>query len=228
MTNPIKILSAKEKLFWLVSVILVVASNFLSPETSLLSIVTSIVGVTGVLYIAKGYVFGQFVAVVFCILYAIVSFTFHYWGEMITYIFMSLPMSIWAIYTWIKNPSSENENEVKINHLTKKNIIYLIVSSIIVTTIFYFILKFFNTPNLVFSTISITTSYVAAALVMLRSSYYAIWYIFNDIVLIILWTLASIKDPSYIPVIVNFMVMLVDDAYGFICWRKREKKMSDS
>lgn len=43
-----------------------------------------------------------------------------------------------------------------------------------------------------------------------------------DIVLIILWILASIKDPGYIPVVVNFLIFFLNDMYGFICWKKRE------
>ena len=57
---------------------------------------------------------------------------------------------------------------------------------------------------------------------MLRSSYYALGYAANDVVLIALWVLASLKDPVYIPVTVNFSIFLVNDLYGFVSWRKRE------
>lgn len=50
----------------------------------------------------------------------------------------------------------------------------------------------------------------------------ALGYASNDIVLIILWILASIKDPGYIPVVVNFLIFFLNDMYGFICWKKRE------
>ena len=79
-----------------------------------------------------------------------------------------------------------------------------------------------NTPNIIFSTISITTSFIAASLTMLRSSYYALGYASNDIVLIILWILASKENPIYIPVVVNFSIFLFNDMYGFVSWKKRE------
>ena len=94
------------------------------------------------------------------------------------------------------------------------------VTSLIIA--FYILLKKLNTPNLIFSTISVVTSFFAASLTMLRSSYYALGYASNDIVLIILWILASIKDPGYIPVVVNFLIFFLNDMYGFICWKKRE------
>ena len=159
--------------------------------------------------------------IVFSILYGSISWRFHYWGEMITYLGMSMPMEVWSTITWLKNPS-EDGREVAIQKLTKKHIAILIILGAAVTAAFYFILSAFNTPNIIFSTISITTSFFAASLMMLRSSYYAIGYASNDIVLIVLWILASVENPAYIPVVVNFFIFFFNDMYGFICWKKRE------
>ena len=87
---------------------------------------------------------------------------------------------------------------------------------------FYYILKLLDTPNLFFSTVSIITSFLAAALTMLRSSYYAMGYAANDVVLIVLWVMASMENPAYIPVVVNFAIFLLNDLYGFVSWKKRE------
>ena len=130
-------------------------------------------------------------------------------------------MAIWSTITWIKNPSSTG-NEVAIQKLTKKHIAGIILFSIIVTVVFYYILRVLDTPNIVFSTISVTTSFIAASLTMLRSSYYALGYAANDIVLIILWGLASIDNPAYIPVLINFVIFFFNDMYGFVSWKKRE------
>ena len=160
--------------------------------------------------------------IVFSILYGIISWRFHYWGEMITYLGMSMPMAIWSAITWIKNPA-ENGKEVAIQKLTLKHIVSLVFFGTIVTVVFYLILRALNTPNIVFSTISITTSFLAASLTMLRTSYYALGYASNDIVLIVLWILASIENPMYIPVAVNFVIFFLNDMYGFISWKNREK-----
>lgn len=224
MSNPIKALSRNEKIFWLVSLAIVALSNVFSQDFSILTLAAALIGVTAVLFGAKGNVWGQILISVFAILYGIISWQNRYWGEMITYLGMSLPMALWSIYTWIRNPSSENNAEVKINKLNAKNYILLIASGVAVTVGFYFLLKFFDTPNLIFSTLSIMTSFFAAALTMLRSSYFAMWYAMNDVILIVLWVLAAMNNPIYIPVIVNFAVFLFHDLYGFYSWKKREKK----
>lgn len=134
-----------------------------------------------------------------------------------------MPMAIWSTITWIKNPAPDGK-EVAIQRLTIKHVIGIALSGIVTTVVFYLILNALHTPNIIFSTISIATSFLAATLTMLRSSYYALGYASNDIVLIILWSLASVKNTAYIPVVVNFTAFLCNDLYGFICWKKRESK----
>ncbi len=227
MNNPIKTLTKKEWSIWLVSIIIVLISNLATKDFDLLTLVAALTGVTSLIFAAKGNVWGQVLMILFSILYGIISFRFRYWGEMMTYLGMTLPMAVWSTITWIENPSENNGNEVQIQSLSKKHIVALCISGIIVTAVFYYILKSFNTPNIIFSTISIITSFIAASLTMLRSSYYAVWYAANDVVLIILWVLASLKDPAYIPVVVNFSIFFMNDMYGFMSWKQRELEQAE-
>lgn len=227
MNNPIKTLTKREWSIWLGSIIIVLISNLATKDFDLLTLVAALTGVTSLIFAAKGNVWGQALMILFSILYGIISFRFRYWGEMMTYLGMTLPMAVWSTITWIENPSKNNGNEVQIQSLSKKHIVALCISGIIVTAAFYYILKSFNTPNIIFSTISIITSFIAASLTMLRSSYYAVWYAVNDVVLIILWVLASLKDPAYIPVVVNFSIFFMNDMYGFMSWKQRELEQAE-
>ncbi len=227
MNNPIKTLTKREWSIWLGSIIIVLISNLATKDFDLLTLVAALTGVTSLIFAAKGNVWGQVLMILFSILYGIISFRFRYWGEMMTYLGMTLPMAVWSTITWIENPSENNGNEVQIQSLSKKHIVALCISGIIVTAAFYYILKSFNTPNIIFSTISIITSFIAASLTMLRSSYYAVWYAANDVVLIILWVLASLKDPAYIPVVVNFSIFFMNDMYGFMSWKQRELEQAE-
>lgn len=223
--NPLKDLTKKEWSLWLGSLFIVIVSNILTGKIDPLTLIAMCIGITSLIFAAKGNVWAQILMVFFSILYGIISWRFQYWGEMITYLGMTLPMAIWSTITWIKNPS-ENGKEVSIQKLTAKHICGLIVFGILITVVFYLILQYFNTPNILFSTISITTSFLAASLTMLRTSYYALGYASNDIVLIVLWILASMENPMYIPVVVNFIIFFFNDIYGFISWKKREQLYS--
>lgn len=221
MSNPIKSLTKKEWILWIGSLAIVILSNLLSTDIDVLTLVAACVGITSLIFAAKGNVWAQILMVIFSILYGLISWQFRYWGEMITYIGMTMPMAVWSTITWIKNPS-ESGQEVAIQKLTRKHVAGIAVAGVIVTAVFYMILKALDTPNIIFSTISITTSFLAASLTMLRSSYYALGYASNDIILIVMWVLASIENPAYIPVVVNFIIFFFNDMYGFVSWKRRE------
>lgn len=207
--------------------LLVVTGFFLIGSTSgYLTLAASLVGVTALIFVSKGDVTGQVLTVVFSILYAVISYTFQYYGEMITYLGMTMPIAIISVVSWIRNPYSEKE--VKVSHLTKKQFAKVFVLAMIVTLLFYFILRYFETANLMVSTISITTSFLASFFMYLRSSAYALSYAANDIVLIVLWTMAAMENISYLPMIVCFVMFFVNDMYGFFNWRRmKERQVKD-
>ena len=160
--------------------------------------------------------------VIFSLIYGVISYGFAYYGEMITYIGMTMPMAVIALIAWLKNPFQGNKAEVKVNRISKKETLFMVMLTALVTVIFYFILKHFGTANLIPSTLSVTTSFSAVYLTFRRSPYFSLLYAFNDIVLIILWGLASFYNLSYISVLVCFVMFLINDLYAFISWRKLE------
>lgn len=220
--------TAGEKILWGVSIAFITVSYALFGGSNPLSFTASLIGATALIFNAKGYPAGQVLMIVFCILYGIISFSFAYYGELITYIFMSLPMAIISLINWVKHPFDEKNAEVKVNMVTGKEYGLMFLFAAVVTVAFYFILKALGTANLLFSTVSVTTSFIAAYLTMRRSPFYAIGYAANDVVLIILWVMASVADFSYVSVVTCFIIFLVNDIYGFINWRKMLKRQTSA
>lgn len=165
--------------------------------------------------------------VIFSLLYGIISYTFSYYGEMVTYLGMTMPMAIFALISWLRNPYNGNKAEVKVNSIGKREHACMWIGTFIITVIFYFILIYFNTANIIPSTLSVTTSFLAVYLTFRRSPYFALAYAANDIVLIVLWVLASVYDIRYLSVVVCFIAFLVNDIYGFISWRKMKIRQQD-
>lgn len=211
---------------WLSSVIIIIATFFIFKDKDYLTLFASIIGATFLILNAKGNPLGQFLTIVFSILYGFISYKFSYYGEMITYLCMSMPMALFSLISWLKNPYKGNKAEVKVNSISKKETVFMFILTFVVTVVFYFILKYFNTANLLPSTFSVTTSFLAVYLTFRRSPYFALAYALNDLVLIVLWTMASISDISYISVVICFIVFFINDMYGFINWKIMEKKQS--
>ena len=223
MKNPFHDLTKFEFILWISSVIVVCVSFLLPQEKDYLTLIASLIGVTALIFVAKGYVLGQVLSVVFAVFYGIISFYFRYYGEVITYLCMTAPIAIMAVISWLRHPYQDTK-EVEVNKMTKSQCIVMWALAIAVTALLYFVLKAFNTANLIFSTISVTTSFLASYMTFMRSPYYGIGYAANDIVLIVLWVLASLENPSYIPMILCFLMFLVNDLYGFYNWRRIEKR----
>ncbi len=225
LKSLINSLTKFELYLWIGSLLTIAISSLLMGDTDLLSIVASLIGVTALIFLAKGYVLGQILIVTFCIMYGIISYSFSYYGEMITTLCMTMPIAIISIITWSKNPYEES-NEVTVSDMSRKKWLIVITLTILVTTIFYFVLKTLNTANLIVSTISITTSFSAILLTTFRSEFYAIAYSLNDLVLITLWTIASFTNPEYISVVVCFLVFLINDLYAYYNWGKIRKRQA--
>jgi len=185
-----------------------------------LSFFASLIGVTSLILSAKGNPAGQLLMIVFSLLYGVISFTFQYYGEMITYLGMTMPMAVFALISWLRNPYNGNRAEVKVNTIGKMETLLMWVLTAGITVLFYFVLKYFETANIVPSTISVTTSFLAVYLTFRRSPYFAVAYAANDVVLIVLWIMASMHDTRYISVVVCFAAFFVNDIYGYISWQR--------
>ena len=189
-----------------------------------MTLFTSLLAVTALIFVAKGDPIGQFLFIFFEIFYAMISLSYAYYGETITYLFMSLPMSVLSVISWLRNPYKGDKKEVTVNRVGKKELVLMLLADVAVSVVFYFILGWFGTANLVVSTFSVATSFAAAYLTFRRSPFFALGYAINDIVLVVLWTLAAIDDVKYVSVAVCFVAFFSNDLYSFINWRRMENR----
>lgn len=227
ISEYIRSLTKFEKGLWLVSVLVISVSFLVSGGSDFLSLTASLIGVTSLIFIAKGYIIGQVLMVVFSVFYGIISFFFSYYGEMITYLGMTAPMAVMSMISWIKHPYKKTK-EVEVAKVTRDQIAVMLALTVVATGVFYFILRTLGNASLVISTVSVTTSFIAAYLTFLRSEFYALGYAANDVVLIVLWIIAAASDISCLPMVLCFVMFLFNDLYGFYSWRKMRKRQTAS
>lgn len=213
-----------ELTLWVTSVVVIIISFLIFDRVNTMTLTASLIGVTSLIFNAKGNPIGQALMIIFSLLYGIISYNFSYYGEMVTYLGMTAPMALFALISWLRNPYQGNKAEVAVNRLGATEWLLMLILSGVVTIVFYFILDHFDTANILPSTLSVTTSFIAVYLTFRRSPYFALAYAGNDIVLILLWSLASIHDIGYLSVMICFLIFLVNDIYGFVSWRKMERR----
>ena len=216
--------SKGELALWGSSAGLILISFFLFDRVNFMTLAASLIGTTSLIFNAKGNPIGQALMILFSLLYGVISYSFSYFGEMITYLGMTGPMALFALISWLRNPYKGNHAEVAVNRLENQELALMYVLTALVTVVFYFILDHFGTANMVPSTLSVTTSFIAVYLTFRRSPYFALAYAANDVVLIVMWIMAAAEDISYLSVIICFVMFLVNDLYGFISWKRMEKR----
>lgn len=203
---------------WVVSVVVVAGAYLVAPQPEYLTLSASLIGVTSLIFIAKGMLIGQVLVVLFSVLYGVVSYINAYYGEVITYVCMTAPMAVVALISWARHPYKDSA-EVEVASLSVRRFVGLLFLGVVVTVAFYYILRELGTANLWVSTLSVTTSFVAVGLTALRSPYYAVGYALNDIVLILLWLLVA-----NVPMALCFVMFLANDIYGFVNWRRMHRR----
>ncbi len=216
-----------EKGLWTVSVLAILLSYALFDRGSPLTLAASLIGATSLIFSAVGNPVGQFLMVVFSLLYGVISWSFAYYGEMLTYLGMTGPMALVALISWLRHPFQGNSAQVRVDRLHRWEWPALALLTAAVTAVFYYILAWFDTANLGLSTLSVSTSFAAVYLTARRSPFYALAYAANDVVLILLWALAAMADRSYLSVMICFWMFLFNDLYGFFSWRRLEQRQAN-
>ena len=212
-----------ELALWLTSLAVVAGTALIFRSVDGLSLLASLIGVTALIFVAKGHVVGQVLTIVFAVFYGVISWGFSYYGEAFTYLGMTAPMALLALITWLRNPYQDSA-EVTVRRLKGRQWAALLLLTALVTALFYFILRAMGNAALFISTLSITTSFLASYLTAMRSPYYALAYAANDLVLIALWVIAALTDMASVPMVACFIMFFLNDMYGFINWRRMERK----
>ena len=215
-----------EIILWGGSMAVIFLSFLIFDRKNYLTLAASLVGVTSLIYNAKGNPFGQLLMVIFSLMYGVISWNCRYYGEMITYLGMTMPMAVFALVSWLRNPYGQGRAEVRVNRIGKTEAVFACALAAVVTFLFYRILAFFNTANPGLSAVSVTTSFLAVYLTFRRSAFFAAAYAANDIVLIALWGLAARTDISCLSVAACFAAFLANDVYGYISWQRMEKRQA--
>ncbi len=208
------------EIFLLLLGITLIVFSSIACKSDFLTILASLVGILCSLLQAKGKVISQFVGIIEVTLYSILSYINHYYGEIMIDVFIVFPMYVYGVISWITHKNQETDTVIS-NQISKKEWTILVFVSMLGFGILYFVLKYFHTSQLMVSSFSMITSLVATYLIVRRNKYSFAFFIGNDIILIILWGIPVLQgDFSLLPIIIENIVLLMNDAYGLKNWNE--------
>lgn len=208
-----------EKLYLFVGIVVGILTSIIFNGTIIDSLYT-ITYLTTAILMSKGKVESYFIGIISVFFYGIVSYNQGYYGELLITIFLTFPMMIIGIVSWLKH-QDKDEDVVIISSLPKKEIVFAFSSQLILFWVYYFLLKAFNTDLLMISSLSIVTSVLATYFEARRSELSLFCYVANDLILITLWMIPIINGvTSLISVLIGPMLLLVNDIYGSYNWKR--------
>lgn len=208
-----------EKLYLFVGIVVGILTSIIFNGTIIDSLYT-ITYLTTAILMSKGKVESYFIGIISVFFYGIVSYNQGYYGELLITIFLTFPMMIIGIVSWLKH-QDKDEDVVIISSLSKKEIVFAFSSQLILFWVYYFLLKAFNTDLLMISSLSIVTSVLATYFEARRSELSLFCYVANDLILITLWMIPIINGvTSLISVLIGPMLLLVNDIYGSYNWKR--------
>lgn len=212
--------------FLIIGILTSILSSVIFNGTIIDTLYTSSYLITALL-MAKGKVECYFVGFVSVFFYGIVSYNQGYYGELLITIFLTFPIMIIGIISWLRHQDKEDD-VVIISSLPKKEIIIALSSQLILFWIYYFILKIFNTDLLIISSLSVVTSVLASYFEARRSEWSLFCYIANDIVIITLWLIPIISGQiELISVLVGPILLFINDIYGCYNWKKLKEQQKE-
>ena len=215
-----------ELTFLICGLIASITSSIIFKGTIIDTLYTSLYLITALL-MSKGKVECYFVGFISVFFYGIVSYNQGYYGELIITAFLTFPIMIIGIVSWLRHQDKE-EDTVIISSLSKKEIVIAFFSQLVLFWAYYFLLKAFNTDLLVISSISVLTSVLASYFEARRSELSLFCYIANDLVIITLWIIPIINGQTQlISVIVEPVLLLINDIYGSYNWKRLKKNQAE-
>ena len=211
-----------EKSLLCFSIVMVIISGIYS-KSNLLTIFAALSGITTALLLSKGKSIGQMSGIISCTLYLIISFKNSYYGEVLIYVLLKIPMYIMGTLSWLKHKDKKT-NTVSVNDINKKEWLMISLASILTFIVMYYLLRAFNTSELLISTISVVIGLIATYLLFRRSKYGFIFYVVGDIILMMLWGAPILKgNLTLLPMLINPIINMINDSYGIYNWRKLER-----
>ena len=192
-------------------------------HSSWVIITNALLGITTSFLLSKAIILGNAVGLVQVAFYIYLSFQNRYYGEIISCSLTSIPIYIISLITWLKN---KDHGRVKINNkFGYKELILTIAVVFCLSFGFYYMLRAFNTANLIISTVSVCLGCFKGYLQIRRSELNFIFSLINRVITFVLWLCIVLGGSlGYIPTVVTYAMYFTLDVFGLTVWLRLKKK----
>ena len=189
-----------------------------------MGIISATTGVACVVCTGKGKLSAYLFGVINCVLYAIISFKAHLYGETMLNALYYVPMQFVGFYIWSKNMNNDTL-EVKKIHMKNKERIFWALMIVLGTIIYGFILKYLNDAMPFVDSFTTVSSVIAMIVsVKMYSEQWWIWILVDIFSVYMWWTQFKIGQDN-MATLLMWIVYLGNAIIMCIKWEKEAKKI---
>lgn len=226
MKNYFKDWTLFEKLILTLGLSVTAIVSFLTHST-LLSLINGICNISNSVLSAKGKISNYYFGIIGNIIYLYISFTTRYYSEVITVLFIVLPISIYGLINWLKGRKSEESDDVSIKSPTARQLLIPILSQVVMSIPYYLMLKHFNSNLLIVSTFGMCVTILAFYFMAKAYTVFNYFFIVNAITRMIMWGVPMLNgDFTNVPLFLSNLVYLINDIYSLFNWTRMEKQQN--
>ena len=196
----------KSEVFWLLLACTIITCLSIYWGDSLMGIISATTGVACVVCTGKGKLSAYIFGLINCVLYAIISYKAKLYGETMLNTVYYIPMQFYGFYVWSRHMNLET-HEVKKKHMTNNGRLLLLISIVIATVVYGFVLKYLGDAMPFVDSFTTVSSVIAMIIsVKMFAEQWWIW-IFVNIFSVYMWYY-NISSGSY-----NFGTLLMWSTY---------------
>lgn len=198
---------------WLATALVIVSGASIAANATPLSFFTSIVGVVFVVLVAKAHKYANQFGIIMYLSYGAVAYGHNFYGDMMLNWLLLTPMSLIGILLWGKK-------EFKPRSLSTRNYLLLIFGMINASLVYSVWLKSLSDPHPYVD--SASTVFALGATILLVQGFKQQWHLWtiSNSLGVALWTLATVESQSNLPILIMWIVFLINGLWGWVKWNK--------
>ena len=191
-------------------------------KDSLIGTFSALTGIAYVVCNGKGKLMAYVFGIANAVLYSIVSFKAHFYGEVMLNALYYLPMQFYGFYIWSKNMDTETY-EVKKRKLPNKGRVQLVVAIAVITVAYGFLLKYIGgTLPFVDSLSTVVSVFAMVMAIKMYMEQWTLWFIVNA-VSTAMWAVAFYQGNESVSTLAMWALYLANSIVMHIKWARETR-----
>ena len=210
----------KKNIYVLVLIILIIVLSIVT-KSSIIQMIASVAGVIYVYLNTKENKYGQLFGITNTAIYGYLMFMDGLYGTTIYDYLYCIPIQIFTFFTWGKDKTGKNKKEI--SRFTNEERLLIVVTLVLLVTMYILIAPKFNVNYALVDGISIIVG--AFGMYFVSQKKIENWHLFiiTNIVTIAYWGLKCMESISHIPMLAMWAIYLINNSFGLYEWHKKLK-----